>query len=207
MVRRVRVLRVAPYLSRHLPALLGRAIGALADPLLLLACRIRALPARGYACGWISKPDERFDDLWARSRQPGTLVGVRDRRFLEWRFGDYPFRAHRFFTVVSQPDGRLSAYAACESSGSTLQVRDFLVDPAQPGAGTRLWADLALAAHREGHDSLAVEFLGGAGIQQSLAKAGLLARERGPVHAVLPDGFAELADEERWYLTNADDDN
>ena len=205
-VRRVRVLRVARYLSRHVPEFLGRLIGALADPLLLLPCWIRALAARGYGTAWIERPDERFDDLWARALPPGTLVGVRDRRFLAWRFGDYPFRPHRFFTVIS-PDGRLSAYAACESNGRVLQVRDFLADPAQPGAWKRLWADLAIAAHREGHDSLVVEFLGSAKIQRRLADAGLIARERGPVHAVLPEAFAELADEERWYLTNADDDN
>lgn len=207
MVRRVRVLRVAPYLARHVPAFLGRLAGALVDPLLLLASRIRALSAGGFGSGWIDRPDERFDDLWARIPQPGTLVGVRDRRFLDWRFGDCPFRPHRFFTVVSEPDGRLSAYAACESNGRVLQVRDFLADPAQPGAWKRLWADLARAAYREGHDSLVVEFLGGAKVQRRLAEAGLLARERQPVHAVLPDGLAELADEERWYLTNADDDN
>ncbi len=207
IVRRVRVLRVARYLSRHVPEILGRLIGALVDPWLLLPGRVRALSARGYGTAWIERPDERFDDLWARVRQSATLMGERDRRFLAWRFGDYPFGPHRFFTVASEPDGRLAGYAACESSGRVLQVRDFLVDPAQPGAWTRLWADLALAAYREGHDSLVVEFLGGAKIQRMLAGAGLIARERGPVHAVLPDGLAELADEARWYLTNADDDN
>lgn len=207
MIRRVRVLRVAPYLARHLPSLAARLAGALADPLLLLASRIRALPATGFRTQWLDRPDERFDDLFARAQRAGTMMGVRDRRFLDWRFVRCPFGKHRFFAVVSERDGRLAAYAVCDSHDRSLHVRDFLADPALPPAFTRLWSDLALAAHRAGHESLSVEVLGPAALHRRLGAEGLIARERQPVLAVLPGELAHLADEERWFLTNADDDN
>ncbi len=206
MVRRVRVLRTAPFLARHLPALPSRLAGALVDRLLLAAEAVRRLAAPSLRTRWVDRPDGKFDDLWSRAAPAGLLMGVRDRRYLCWRFVDVPFGACRFFTVTSGPEERLVAYAACDSRGDHLQVQDFLVDPACRGAAMRLWSDLARDAYREGHVSYELAFMGARSLQRDLAAAGLLARERQPVLAVLPEALTELADESRWYLTHADDD-
>lgn len=204
--RRVRVLRSAPYLSRLLPPSLAAVAGPVLDWFRMGTARLRRLAAPGFRGEWLDRPDARFDDLWSRARDPGVLTGVRDAAFLAWRFVDCPLRRHRFFALASPTDGRLAAYAVCETQQHVMQVRDFLVDPAWAGAWSRLWADLSCEAHDRGCASVAVDFLGPEATQSRLAAAGFLDRGEQPVYAVLPEEVATFASPERWYLTDADDD-
>ncbi len=205
-VRRVRVLRFAPYLARFLPRWLAAPTGLAADRAFRLAERLRVVMARGFRGAWSDRPDARFDDLWIRARDPDVLTGVRDARFLAWRFADCPLGRHRFFTLESRADGRLAGYAVCETTDHTMQVRDFLVDPSRDGAWRRLWAELSIEARAQGCASLSVELLGSERLHRRLAAAGFVERGEQPVYAVLPAAMQALADAGRWYLTDADDD-
>lgn len=206
LLRRARVLRSAPYLSRLVPAWLGNLLGPVIDRLRLAVPALRRLARAGYRGEWIEEPDSRFDDLWQRIAAPGVLMGVRDRAFLAWRFVDCPLGRARFFTLGSRDGRRLFAYAACETRGQALYVRDFLVDPAAPGAFSRLWAELTLEAFRQGHASLSVTLLGDGRLHRSLNAAGLRARDEQPVYAAATGRWAALMDERHWYLTPADED-
>lgn len=206
LVRRVRVLRARSYLSRFLPSWAGRAAGAAIDGARLASIAVARLASPGFCSEWLEAPDARFDDLWSRAAPRQSLVGVRDRDFLAWRFADCPLHAYRFFAVVSRADGRLAAYAVCETQQHALHVRDFLADPARPGAWRRLWAELSREAYAQGLASLSVEFLGADSLQRGLAAAGLLARGVQPVYAVLPPALAGLREARHWYLTDADED-
>jgi hypothetical protein len=203
-VRRARVLRSGVYLSRHLPPWLGKALGALIDRARMAA--VAALAQRmPFTAQWLDAPDERFDDLCLRATSPGVLTGVRDRRFLAWRFADCPFHAYRFYAVACSRTGRLAAYAACRARGDTLEICDFLVDRGVARAGARLWLGVAREAYREGYRSVSVEFLGGDAVRREMELAGFVAREGRPMYAAF-DGPASLADEAGWYLTLADED-
>lgn len=206
MVRRARVLRFGGYLSRYLPRALSGALGAIADRVHMGAIAWRRSASRGFRSQWVARPDPRFDDLWQRVPAQEVLMGVRDAKFLTWRFAECPLRAYRFFTLVTTEDERLAAYAVCEAWKTTLHVRDFLVDPARAGAGPRLWLDLSLEAFRLGCTSLSLEFLGGEPIVRELEKAGMTPREQRPLYAAATGDWQNLVQDRDWYLTCADED-
>ena len=203
--RRVRVLRSAAYLARYLPPVLARIAGAVIDRARFAAAALRAASRPGFAGAWVARPDARFDALWERSALEGVLMGVRDARFLAWRFNDCPFYAHEFFTLADPGSGRLLAYAACRPQERALLVSDFLVDRSVPGVAARLWTELARAAHGRGHASLVVQFGGATAVQDELDAAGLVTREKIEIYASAP-AYPGLDRGERWYLTSADED-
>lgn len=205
-MRRVRVLRSAPYLSRLLASWLSRLVGSTIGRARLCLVNLHRLTASGFRGEWQDRPDERFDELWERASNPDPLTGMRDRAYLSWRFVDCPLHVHRFFTVVSKASGRLLAYAVCESQQRSLLVHDFFADPTSPDAWTRLWSDLTFEAFEQGHTSISLEFLGPDDIQRRLAAAGFIAREQQHWYAMLPADLAELSDGRRWYITEADMD-
>lgn len=206
MVRRVRVLRLAGYLSRYLPAWVSSVVGAVIDRARLGAVALRRLINSGFRAHWLTQPDARFDDLWQRCAAPDVLMGVRDLAFLKWRFADCPLYSYRFFTLVSTDDQRLVAYAVCEEREQALHVRDFLVDRNAPGAWSRLWPDLSLEAFRLGYTSLSLECLGGEHLQRELDAAGLVARDERPLYASATARWEGLMQDRHWYLTGADED-
>jgi hypothetical protein len=205
MVRRVRVLRTAGYLSHYLPAWLGNLIGPLIDRVRVMAQSLGGAN-HGYTTAWVEQPDAEFDRLWAETVEPEVIMGVRDREYLTWRFADCPLEKCSFFVLRDPAASRLLGYAVCEVQDDTLQVYDFLIDDKTPGASACLWRELSLAAYRAGHTKLSVEFLGPQRMQQRLQVAGLRARETRPLYATTDSKWNTLLDNEHWYMTSADED-
>lgn len=206
MVRRVRVLRLEEYLSRHLPGWISSAVGAIVDRARLGAVALRRLVKGGFRSQWLARPDARFDELWRRRAAPDVLIGVRDAAFLTWRFADCPLRSYKFFALFSTRDERLAAYAVCETRERVLHVRDFLVEPESPGAWARLWLDLSLETFRQGYKSLSLEFLGNERLQRALGDAGMTVRDTRPLYASPAARWEGMMHDRHWYLTCADED-
>jgi hypothetical protein len=217
LVRRARILRLAGYLSRHVPGWIGQLIGPVVDRIRMGALAMRAITTRGSGLElcpcWLDRPDSRFDDLWRRvvtqSGMNNVLMGVRDNAFLTWRFIDCPLRTYRFFALFANTDHRLIAYAVCAVDGEALHVHDFLVDLTAHGAHKALWIALSREAYRRGHSNLSVEFLGAESIQQSLEAIGLMKRQQRPLYATTAAATHDrntLLQESNWYLTSADED-
>jgi ribosomal protein S18 acetylase RimI-like enzyme len=222
MVRRVRMLRSAGYLSRHMPMWISRIIGSIIDRIRLGALALQNITHPKFQRQWIDRPDARFDALWQKVKtHDGTqrvLIGVRDSAFLTWRFAECPLKTYRFFTLSSAVDNRLIAYAACAVGGESLEVHDFLVDTTEHGAGKALWRALSADAFHRGHSNISVEFLGAESIQNELEAAGMMKRQERPLYATdsatsIPDTLSvnthdqtTLLQESRWYLTCADED-
>ncbi len=205
MVRRVRVLRSTEYLARHMPSWIASIAGPVIDRLRLGAVAIKRLWNRGFRTQWVEKADQRFDELWQRAAIPNTLTGVRDSKFLNWRFTDCPLGKYAFFTVFSAV-GHLVAYAVCEVQQQNFHVHDFLVDPDARGAWARLWLDLTQEAFGRGSVSLSTEFLGSEAMQGALLAAGLIAREERPFYVIGDEAWADKLQAQYWYVTAADED-
>ncbi len=222
MVRRVRMLRSAGYLSRHAPIWISRIIGAIIDRIRLGALALQSIAQPKFQRQWIDRPDARFDVLWQKvkthNKWRDVLIGVRDSAFLTWRFAECPLRTYRFFTLLSAVDNQLIAYAACAIGGDSLEVHDFLVDLSEPDAGKALWCALSAEAFHRGHSNISVEFLGAESIQNELEVAGMMKRQARPLYATVSatsradtssvntHDQTTLLDETRWYLTCADED-
>lgn len=202
-VRYARAVRVGAYLGRVLPAPLGHAVGALVDPVRRSMAGIRGGGA-GLRAKWSEGIPEGVDALWEKASRAPVLMGVRDARFLEWRFARCPLYSYRFLSIAT-PDGEIAAYAACRDHGESLQVDDFLIDPGAPRTAARLWLEISEEAYRRGHRSTSVEFLGGGAALESIHAAGWVAR---PERRALWAAFAgeEITDPAQWYVTAADED-
>lgn len=222
MVRRVRMLRSAGYLSRHMPMWISRIIGSIIDRLRLGTLTLQSIAHPKFQRQWIDQPDARFDTLWKKvkacDQTQSVLIGVRDSAFLTWRFTECPLKTYRFFTLSSAVDNRLIAYAACAVGGESLEVHDFLVDATEYGAGKALWRTLSAEAFHRGHSNMSVEFLGSESIQSELEAAGMMKRQERPLYATVSTTSkpgtspvdthdqTTLLQESRWYLTCADED-
>lgn len=208
LVRHARVLRSEGYLPAAWPRPARRGVGAVLDALLALP----HLGARlaGARVAWLSAPDARFDELWQRARGQlaDCVVGVRDRAFLQWRFAPQPWRGARLFAWLDASGERLLGYAACETDGQVMHVRDLLVEQAAPWQVARLLRLLAMQARAQGLRSLSLQCSGPAWLLAGMRAAGLRARETADQPMILalgpraPGGLAEAC----WYLTRADVD-
>jgi hypothetical protein len=205
LLRFVVVLRYGEVLRRRMPSWLARVGGAALDrvmPILRRAGSVKT-PVRGE---WREPSDVTLDDLWSRARSFAGVIGVRDARYLTWRFFARAKHPHRLFALHSGQDRRLIGYAVCESARPTLHVRDFLVDRAVPGGVGLLVDTLARQAYREGFSTLSLDFMGGADDCEALRRAGMRERDRRPVFASFAVGQDVTLRGLPWYVTRADID-
>jgi hypothetical protein len=202
--RLVRVVRSRVYLNRMMPALVAEFLGAFTDVLdrawaglQLLSCRMGG--------EWVTGFDESFDELWNRTPQSGVCIGVRNRRFLQWRFLDKPGPAPYIYAVRDRGTRTLCMYFICELCDGTLSVKDFL------HAGTardlkRGLLMLAAAARRLGANSVSIHVAGDDTVRRALRHAQYLCRSERPFFAVLHPSAAGAAKGCSWFITQADED-
>ncbi|MGC8507766.1 MAG: GNAT family N-acetyltransferase [Thiomonas sp.] len=206
MVRYVRVLRSANYLPARLPRFMRHTLGGTADWLRHTLRRTQyAHDFSGMFAQWLDQPDARFDALWKAQAGQALLVGVRDRRYLAWRFEQKPWKKFRFLTMNSRTHG-LIAYAATEVIGPVLHIRDLLCHPDHPDSLSLLLDTLFRDAHSDGRTSVSFELLGPAHTQQTLRSLGMVARGQRNVMFTSAGPNADAIRQTPWYLTSADED-
>lgn len=204
--RFARILRYDGYLKRRLPALAARVLGKIIG---LCDGGVRSLRLLGgnLRGGWVlfDKPlDGRFDALWQRLDKRGRCVGLRDAKFLAWRFGEQPGFNYRTY-CVERPGGDLVMYFVCDLQGDTLAVKDVL------GAGTvqeytRALLMLANAARHLGAHVVSIQVIGDEVLDRALRAANFVERDKRPFFAVLHDSVRDRGVTMRWYITQADED-
>lgn len=132
--RAIKVLDLGP----RLRALLGGSglAGAIAAPLNRV---VRGLSWEGwyregnYRSALAPTIDDRFDELWCVAEKRGRVVGVRNARYLRWRYQDHPTMRYRMLTV-SEGDA-LCGYVMYRITHNLCQVDDaFCIYPARHGA-------------------------------------------------------------------------
>ncbi len=204
--RYARVIKSARYLEKFLPEYLSRVIGRCADVLRLTLIRLSMVTLPELKTAWQDRADDRFDTLWSRVQLARVLIGVRDQRFLNWRFSACPFQSFKYFCVHSLDEQQLLAYAVCEMNGGILHIHDFLVATDAPYARRRLWLGLVLEASRLGCSSVSVVFMGDAAESDCMENAGFVARDTRAVFADMAERVPR-SEVTSWYLTGADDDS
>jgi len=69
--------------------------------------------------------DDRFDRLFAEAAAVRRVVGVRDARYLRWRYGENPLCPTQ--AVLAEEGGRLLGYALFTIEGDVAHLKDVLV--------------------------------------------------------------------------------
>ncbi len=209
MGRYARVLHLSPYFAQRFPVpVLSRGAGAVLDVVgmtLQVLPRVRA--ATRYRLSSLPGPDQRFDALFEEARGQYQVIAERGRDFLRWRFFVTRGGAE-LFTLLRRDDDALRAYAVVRQEGETVHISDFLA--ASESELEALFALLPPRLRARGCSSVSVRFLGDARIPRLLARCWF--RKRDADRAVVLDCgepvlAAALKDVQRFYLTDADEDN
>jgi GNAT superfamily N-acetyltransferase len=93
----------------------------------------RAVEARQFDAG--------FDDLWNLVPKQGRVLAVRNRQYLQWRYGEHPLVPYRIFEI--RREDRLRAYAVFHVTAEAVEIDDFLAADAAAG----FWLVRELLAH------------------------------------------------------------
>ena len=70
--------------------------------------------------------DERFDDLWSRLGSQHSILTVRDRRFLKWRYCECPLRQYKTLCLLTEDESRLLGYLIYFVEGHSAVCADLL---------------------------------------------------------------------------------
>lgn len=157
--------------------------------------------------------DKRLDVLWARAREAGPLIALRDAATLEWRFLRNPFRRYELLALAEGND--LSGYVVTcleKFRGPTkrLVVVDSLFAPTTSNDARRLlWcAALARAVRRGAVVSDAMASL--PEDQRFLKDLGYSAKDYDPGFMIYQTRYVstrpELWRASSWHVTFADSD-
>jgi hypothetical protein len=158
MLRFARAVRLRAHLERRLrPPVLARSLAAVTDPLVRLLsretrCRVKhdvklVSPARF---------DHRFDTLFEDTSRCVRTVGVRDTRYLAWRYAQIPLYESHLLTAES--GGRLKGFLVFLIEDDVFNVKD-LFPPNDPSAAADLVAALLRLAWTRGVSSVSFAVL------------------------------------------------
>jgi hypothetical protein len=152
--RFAKVLDFRPRLARLMPR---SCAGILAAPLNVLA---RALShetlhrATRFRAAIVSQVDDRFDELWRRTDKQGRIIGLRNARYLRWRYQEHPVTAYQKLAITEGET--LRGYAIYRVVDGTCYVEDiFCVDASHAVAMVSL-----LLAHLREQASVSTVSLG-----------------------------------------------
>lgn len=202
--RYARVLRFRSYLQRLLPAWLAAPGSWLIDALDRIRIGARLLSTPNYA-EWVRDFDGSFDVLWEAFDKSGQCIGVRDREFLRWRFGDQPGHTYDVLAIRNGRDDSLRAYFVCDRSGEALAVADCLTIGSENEFVQSLLL-LSLEARKLGMASVNIRITGRPALSRALLRAGFRVRSSQVFFAVMDPSLAARIAAHHWHLTRADED-
>ena len=200
--RYTRVVRSGTYLERLLPRWAAKPLAVFTDTLDWIGMRLQLALTSGVG-QWVKEFDASFDALWAAYGKSDLCIGVRDRDFLQWRFGDQPGRSYQTFVV--RREGELRAYFVCEIGGQTLRVKDCLALGSERELRIALLM-LALAARSSRLNAVEIQIAAAPAFARALRRAQYVLRSHRPFFAVVAEAVRSRALSARWYITQADED-
>lgn len=151
--------------------------------------------------------DQRFDELFERERQCRPFVGVRDSRYLNWRWRDHPVLRPVVYAAVDSQG--ISGYIVLADKDGLLDIRDIFPARSVETVDRLLTAALQ-HGWREGNRSISMTLLDGNPLLPILEQRGFQRRpETSESYVFAPEGsrfFAQIGDPQAWFMTSGDRD-
>ncbi len=209
--RLVKVLDSKEYIQRKTGSAL---LAALIAPIVNLGLRITGrenrigVPAK-YVVQTELKFDAAFDSLWTKGREQFKLIGKRDSVFLNWRFGDCPFREYKLFAIREKETDQPAGYVVYYTEGQTAFIADMFARDMATSMDILL-AGFLKYLRKSRLQSVSVLYFGRTDILTKLKQFGFSEREdRRNVVAYAGEANPHKDDflkEENWYFFEADND-
>ena len=127
--RLVKYINTTSKLQRlKIPISLSKILG----PILDFALKLRSFETwhrfkDGAICEEIQNFDERFDELWEKSRLRFTIIGERSREFLTWKYLNDPDDTHKIFTIFNSDRTEIKGYIIYRIQDNSVDVRDMIL--------------------------------------------------------------------------------
>ncbi|QDT46434.1 hypothetical protein Pan258_04530 [Symmachiella dynata] len=209
MVRYAKVLRTAPYIQRKVGNnALATVGGAMLDPLLRIAgAETRHRAKCNTSLMDITNIDERFDKLFANAAPARGVIGVRDSRYLRWRYAENPLETAQ--VIIAEENGQLCGYLVMTTQQDMGVIKDlFPMD--RPEVARDLLATAIRQGRKQGLNSLSFTMLCSNPLVSSLVKFGFRQRSGlSQMYGYAPESSelrATLLDVNAWWLTVGDRD-
>jgi len=209
MVRYASVLRSATFFEKKVRSrALATVMGSVVDPV-LRAVEPRSRPNLDYETRVETVPrfDERFDELHQQCLDSVPAFGVRDARYLKWRYGENPLEQTR--AIVAEEDGRLRGYLLFTVEDNIGIIKD-LFPTTDAAVSIELIGALGREARQQGLASLSATLLEGNPITAALSDFGFRERPDSSqmfVYAPPDNELApRIADAKNWCVTVGDRD-
>lgn len=209
MYRYAKPLRAAPYLRESVQSeLVAGALGRLVEPLLRLDGREwRHRLSSDVRLVESPKFDERYDHLFDDSAGCARVVGVRDGRYLNWRYAENPL--YGTHALEASEGGRLRGYLLFVVDGDTASIKD-LFPPNDEAVARDLIAAMIRHGRKRGLKSLSVATLEGNPLDARFAEFGFRRRPESSqmfAHARADSPWRDVVLEKRsWFVTVGDRD-
>ncbi|HUT89226.1 MAG TPA: hypothetical protein VMY37_07005 [Thermoguttaceae bacterium] len=207
--RYAKPLRAGPYLRGRLKreALTATAIW-LIDPLLRLGSREwRHRTSSDVRLVGSPKFDERYDRLFDESARCARVVGVRDGRYLNWRYAENPL--YETHALEAREGNRLRGYLLFRVEGESASIKD-VFPPTDESVARDLTAGMIREGRRRGLKSLSIATLEGNPLDPRFAEFGFRRRpESSEMFAYASPGCPwrdVVLDKQSWFVTVGDRD-
>ncbi|NOZ26012.1 MAG: GNAT family N-acetyltransferase [Nitrospirae bacterium] len=209
--RYVKILRAEYKLGRYIPpAMLTRVFSRVID-LGFKGFSREAVYRRpeGFSVEMPDLFDERFDLLWKKVCGQFSIIGERDSRALNWRFGKSPIHDYRVFALVDG-GGNIGGYIIYHLEDNVCYVADVLFVDSEPVKDS-LFAEFILFMRRLGVGSISIRYLGGELLRRQLRRFGffLVSEEDGNLLLYCDESSPLngcLLSPENWYFLDGDTD-
>ena len=220
--RYAKVVRISHYLPRFgkvgaIGSSVGPVIGRMADRGFEALQWFTRRRKNGRVAKILPCFDERFDELWRRLSPEHALLTVRERRFLKWRYRDFPLRQYRTVGLLTEDESKLLGYLIYYAEDHVALCADVFASAVDDDLDCLLssWAALAWD---DGLASLSICCSGGP-LAAALLRQGFSRRSIAP--AIKPDrtqrqeqcrtiftherrSGSEAAVADSWYYTEGD---
>jgi len=206
--RWARPVDLKPLAKRRLGVVVGTVVGAAADA----ALRARDKLARGAGDVDVAPVEAEFgpdfDALDARLQSLRPVVGVRDARYLAWKYGAHTMWSHR--VLCARRGGELLGFAVLREEEPNVVACVDLFAVEEDDVRRALAAHAVDWARERGAEALHAQALGGSATARMLERAGFVRREAGvgpmPFYASGSPLREALDDPASWWLIGGDRD-
>lgn len=150
----------------------------------------------------VSELGSEVDQLWQRYEDQYPKAVIRDKRYLDWKYGGHPLA--RYQAIVVKQEGQLKALAIFRHNDTLSRLLDYI----GPANDAGLKRDILLAFKRACHDAALLECTTtDTGFRHALLSLGYRPYKKKPRFYVFSNIEGDAEPQNGWFIMGGDSDN
>ncbi len=179
--------------------------------IILAIYSIKAMPSKDTIASEILCFDERFDKFWNEVKDEYPIIIARDRKYLNWRFIESPFKYHIFITTANNNISGYIVVRLIEKGELKIGCIVDILNKTNDKKSTNLLIDKAISYFKENgcHTVRCTIFTDMRTHRNALRRHGILFKnflDYFVVYAEEKELLSNLKKHENWFITASDPD-